>query len=107
MGMSCYKNEMGIDFATDMLRAIETDAAGSTKLPVSVIQAARRKLALLRAACDERSLKNWRSLDCEALPVATKPEGIIRLTEHYRMAFKLHFDVHPQTITITDIEKCH
>lgn len=105
--MPCYKNKMGIDFANEMLEGIETEDAGNTRLPVAVIKSARRKLAMLRAASDERSLRNWKSLDCEVLPVALDPRGSIRLCDQYRMTFEMSVGSQPQRITIMNIESLH
>src|SRR4051812_36581645 len=58
---------MDVVFADPQLALVETEDAGKTKLPVSVIQSARRKLTVLRAAIDDRSLRNWKSLHYEKL----------------------------------------
>ena len=47
---------------------IETDRAAETKLPMlSVINSFRDKMVVLRAAPDERTLRNWKSLHYEKL----------------------------------------
>ncbi len=48
---------MDVLFADECLALIETDDAGKTRLPVPVIKSARRKLTVLRAAPDDRSLR--------------------------------------------------
>jgi proteic killer suppression protein len=53
---------MDIEFADDRLALIETDRAADTKLPVAVIQTARLRLSMIRAAPDVRTMQNWKSL---------------------------------------------
>lgn len=98
---------MRIVFADDGLALIETDEAGATRLPVGVIKSARRKLTLLRAAIDDRSLRNWKSLHYEKLKGDRESQGSIRLNDQYRMVFELNEEAEPQTVTILKIEDYH
>ena len=52
---------MLVEFADDSLKLIETDEAAVTALPVAVIVDVRQRLAILRAAPDVSTLRNWRS----------------------------------------------
>lgn len=97
---------MVIIFSDPQLALIETDQAGLTQLPVSIIKSARRKLVVLRAAVDDRSLRNWKSLNYEKLQGDREGQRSIRLNDQYRMYFTL--DEHPKpTITILTIEDGH
>lgn len=98
---------MRIVFADAELAMIETDEAGATRLPVGVIKSARRKLTVLRAAIDDRSLRNWKSLHYEKLKGDREGQRSIRLNEQYRMVFKLDEETEPKTITIIGIEDYH
>jgi proteic killer suppression protein len=98
---------MRIVFAADELALIETDEAGATRLPVAVIRAARRKLTLLRAAIDDRSLRNWKSLRYEKLKGNRGDQRSIRINDQYRMVFRLDDEADPPTITILSIEDYH
>ena len=98
---------MRIVFADEKLAQIETDGAGSTRLPVSVIKSARRKLTVLRAAIDDRSLRNWKSLHYEKLQGDREGRRSIRLNDQYRMVFDLDEETEPQTITVLAIEDYH
>jgi proteic killer suppression protein len=98
---------MDVVFADPKLALIETDEAGKTKLPVSVIQSARRKLTVLRAAIDDRSLRNWKSLHYEKLKGDREGLRSIRLNDQYRMTFSLNETTNPQTVTIVAIEDYH
>lgn len=98
---------MRIVFADEGLALIETNKAGATRLPVGVIKSARRKLTVLRAAIDDRSLRNWKSLHYEKLKGDREGQRSIRLNDQYRMVFELDEKTEPQTITILAIEDYH
>lgn len=98
---------MKIVFADEALGLIETEEAGATRLPVAVIKSARRKLTVLRAAIDDRSLRNWKSLHYEKLRGNRDGQRSIRLNDQYRMVFELDEETSPQTATIISIEDYH
>jgi proteic killer suppression protein len=97
---------MEIVFADPKLALIEGDEAGQTKLPVAVIKSARRKLMVLRAAVDDRSLRNWKSLHYEKLKGDQDGRRSIRLNDQFRMVFTLS-QSEPVTATILAIEDYH
>ena len=94
-------------FGDSLLALIETKNAGRTKLPVSVIQSARRKLTVLRAAVDDRSLRNWKSLHYEKLKGNREGLRSIRVNDQYRMVITIDEGTNPQTVTIIAIEDYH
>ena len=98
---------MRIVFADQALELIETEEAGATRLPVTVIKSARRKLTVLRAAIDDRSLRNWKSLHYEKLKGDRDGQRSIRLNDQYRMVFELNEQTNPQTVTVLSIEDYH
>ena len=98
---------MEIEFADPTLALIETDEAGATRLPVAVIKSARRKLTVLRAATDDRTLRNWKSLHYEKLKGGREGERSIRINKQYRMVFTLDSETNPQTITVLAVEDYH
>jgi proteic killer suppression protein len=98
---------MLVDFDDPALGRIETEEAAKTKLPVAVIKSARRKLTVLRAAPDERALRNWKSLHYEKLKGGKAGERSIRLNDQYRMVFTLNEEANPPTVIITAIEDYH
>jgi proteic killer suppression protein len=98
---------MEVVFADPILALIETEQAGQTKLPVPVIKSARRKLTLLRAAPDDRSLRNWKSLHYEKLKGASDGKRSIRVNDQYRIVFTLDESTRPATATILAIEDYH
>ena len=98
---------MEIEFADPTLALIETDEAGATRLPVAVIKSARRKLTVLRAATDDRTLRNWKSLHYEKLKGGREGERSIRINKQYRMVFTLDSETDPQIITVLAVEDYH
>ncbi|WP_242414375.1 hypothetical protein [Sphingomonas panni] len=77
---------MDIEFTDPRLASIETGAAADTRLPVAVIQSARQRLSIIRAAPDLRSLYNWKSLGLQSEPnsnyhlVALLPQWAITIS---------------------------
>lgn len=98
---------MEIEFADSSLALIETDQAGMTGLPVPVIKSARRKLIAMRAASNERALRNWKSLHYEKLKGDRDGQRSVRLNDKYRMVFVLDSDTEPQKATILSVEDYH
>ncbi len=95
---------MRIAYADTTLALIETDQAGMTRLPVAVIKSARRRLTTLRAARDDRSLRNWKSLHYETMKGNREGQKSVRVNDQYRMVFNLDEETDPQTITVLTIE---
>ena len=99
---------MNIVFADKKLALIETDQAGEIQLSIGVIKSARRKLVVLRAAVDDRSLRNWKSLHYEKLKGDREGQRSIRINDQCRMIFLLDETAIPDaTITVLEIEDYH
>lgn len=88
---------MDIEYRDETLSLVETDRAAETKLPVSVINSLRKKLGIIRAATDERTLRNWKSLHYEKM---ANDERSIRLNDQYRLIFTLSTECSPNKVTI-------
>jgi proteic killer suppression protein len=99
---------MEVLYADERLAVVETDrAAIETKLPVSVIAAYRRKLVVIRAAPDERTLRNWKSLHYEKLHGDREGQRSIRINDQWRMVFTINTDRQPNRITVLAIQDYH
>lgn len=98
---------MDVLFSDPKLAAIETDEAGKTKLPIPVIKSARRKLTVIRAAIDERTLRDWKSLHYEKLQGEMEGYRSIRVNEKYRMVFLINTTTQPNAVTIISVEDYH
>ena len=98
---------MKVVFSDKQLELIETDRAGTLKLPVAVIGAARKKLHIIHNAPDERTLRNWKSLHYEKLSGKRKGQSSIRINDQWRFVVKLDTKLEPPTIHIISIEDYH
>lgn len=96
---------MEVEFADATLALVETDQVGTTRLSVSIIKSARRKLTILRAATDERALRNWKSLYYERLSEGRDGQRSVRLNDQFRLVFTLYEGTKPATIKILNIEE--
>ena len=91
---------MDVEFRDKALALIETDRAAETRLPISVINSLRQKLVVIRAAPDERTLRNWKSLHYEKM---AGEERSIRLNDQYRLIFTLNTECRPNKVTVLRI----
>ena len=98
---------MEVAFEDRRLGLVETDQASETRLPVAVILSARRKLNLIRAAPDERTLRNWKSLHYEKLQGNRSDQRSIRLNNQWRLVFRLDDQSSPHRVTVISIEDYH
>ncbi len=98
---------MDIEFQDHRLALIETGRAAETKLPFSVIKSCIQKLTVLRAAPDERTLRNWKSLRYEKLFGKREGQRSIRLNDQWRLVFTINTDLNPPKITILAVEDYH
>lgn len=88
---------MEIEFRDKTVALVETDKAPETRLPLAVINSLRDKLVFLRAAADERSLRNWKSLHYEKME---GEERSIRINKQFRLIFTIDTASRPNKITI-------
>lgn len=102
-----YIFTMIITFINKQFNKIETEEAASLKLPVNVIKTLRNKLAILRAAPDEQTLRNWKSLHYEKLKGDRKDQRSIKINDQWRMVFTIDNNTNPSTIMVIDIEDYH
>ena len=98
---------MDVHFSDPKLADVETDNAAKTKLPVAVIKSVRRKLTVLRAATDERTLREWKSLHYEKLHGDMEGYRSIRVNDKYRIVLQIDTEANPNVLTIFSIEDYH
>jgi proteic killer suppression protein len=97
---------MEIEFGDSGLAIIESERAGESRLPVAVIKSLRRKLVVIRAAPDERTLRNWKSLHYEKL-TGRPGEHSIRLNDQWRLVFAIDTASRPNRITVLRVDDYH
>jgi toxin HigB-1 len=88
---------MEIEFRDKTLALVETDRAAETRLSVSLINSMRQKFVVLRAAPDERTLRNWKSLHYEKME---GEERSIRLNKQFRLIFTIDTTCKPNRLTV-------
>ena len=98
---------MEVEFGENRLALVETDRAADTRLPISVIKSLRQKLVIIRAAPDERTLRNWRSLNYEKLEGERKGQRSIRINKQWRLIFTIDTKCRPNKITILGADDYH
>jgi proteic killer suppression protein len=96
---------MKIEFANARDALIRTDRAMELGLPVGVIKSAQNKLRFIEAAPDERTLRNWKSLEFKKLEGSETRQ--IRLNDQYRMHFLVDNTQVPPLVTVTFIGDPH
>jgi proteic killer suppression protein len=96
---------MKIEFRDKRLALIRTDRAHELGLPIGVVKACREKLIFIEAAPDERSLRNWRSLQFKKLEGSDERQ--VRINDQYRMRFLMDNNSNPPVVTITEIGDTH
>lgn len=97
---------MEVRYRDKKLALLETDRAAETRLPVAVIASFRKKLVVLVAAPDERTLRNWKSLHYEKLSGDRDGQRSIRLNAQWRLVFELD-ETSPPVINVISIEDYH
>ena len=98
---------MQIEYKNKDLAVLETEKAAETRLPISVITAFRKRLVVLRAAPDERTMRNWKSLHYEKLSGDREGQRSIRLNEKWRIVFELDSGTTPATLRILEVVDYH
>lgn len=98
---------MKIEFGDARLALIHTQRAHELGLPIAVIKAAREKLIFMADAPDERTLRNWRSLNYKRREGAKNEERQIRVNDQYRIIFTINTDCNPPVITVLEIGDPH
>lgn len=94
---------MKVRFGDDRLALVETNQAHRLKLPVQVVQVARRRIRFLREAQDERDLYSMVSLHYEKLTGVREGQRSIRLNDQWRILLEIDRDCQPLEIVILEI----
>lgn len=98
---------METEFRDKTLALLLTDRAAETKLPISVISSFRKKFGLIRAAPDERTLRNWKSLHYEKLRGDRDGQFSIKLNDQWRMVFIVNSECDPPKVLILEVVDYH
>ena len=77
------------------------------KWPIAVCMSLKQKVVILKAAPDERTLRNWKSLHYEKLKADLAGLRSIRLNKKYRLLFELSDGASGPKINVVDIDDYH
>lgn len=80
---------MEVAFDDSKLALVETEDAALTDLPVAVIRWLRTQLSLIRAAPDERTLRNWKSLGYDEGEALFGKGKSVSVPPNWRLYFRL------------------
>mgnify|MGYP001560198674 CR=1 FL=1 len=97
---------MEIEFQDARAALVETDRAAESRYPIEVINSLRQKFVVIRAAPDERTLRNWRSLHYEKLE-RPGDQRSIRINKQWRLVFTIDTKSRPNKITVLGVEDYH
>lgn len=98
---------MDVEFADEDLRRLHADPECKAGYSTEIIRAFRQKVQFLVAAPDERSIRNWRSLNYERLKGQRKHEWSIRLNGPWRLILQRRETDAGVTLILTGIEQYH
>jgi proteic killer suppression protein len=94
---------MKVRYGTEDLSLVETNQAHRLRLPVGVVQVARRRIRFLRQARDERDLYAMTSLHYEKLSGDREGQRSIRVNDKWRIVLEIDRDCDPLEIVILEI----
>jgi toxin HigB-1 len=97
---------MEVEFQDEAAALVETERATESRLPIEVINSLRQKLVVIRAAPDERTLRNWKSLHYEKLE-GPGDQRSIRINKKWRLVFTIDTKVRPNKITVLGVKDYH
>lgn len=98
---------MEIEFADKRLRHVETAEWFKSGVPADLIDGVRKRIFTIRAAPDERTLRNWKSLHFEKLLGDRKGFWSIRINARVRMVFEILRTTSGKCLRIHAIEDYH
>lgn len=95
---------MEIEYVDKRLALIETPRAADTMLPVAVIQTVRRRLPIIKAAPDVRTMLNWKSLGLRE-QTESAGEYFVSLSAQWMMILHIKEKNNAMTVVIRGIEE--
>jgi len=98
---------MEVQFASDDLSLLETEAGSHSKYAQAVIKAYRRRIQFIRSATDERDFCAMKSLHYEKLKGDRSHQWSMRLNDQWRLLLEIIPDSPKNTVRIVAIEDYH
>ena len=97
---------MEVQFREERLAKLETEA-GDGGYPPGVVKVFRRRIALIRAADDERVFYGLKSLHYEKLQGKRKHQRSMRINDQWRLILEFHEEGADRMVRVVGIEDYH
>lgn len=94
---------MKVRYDDDNLHLVETNQAHRLRLPVQVVQIARRRIRFLKEADDERDMYAMASLHYEKLQGRREGQRSIKLNDQWRLILTIDRECEPLELVIIEI----
>ena len=98
---------MEVQFASEDLFLLETEAGSHGKYAQAVIKAFRRRIQFIRSATDERDFYAMKSLHYEKLKGDKSDQRSMRLNDQWRLLLEIIPGIPKNTVRIIAIEDYH
>ncbi|MBI4320652.1 MAG: type II toxin-antitoxin system RelE/ParE family toxin [Chloroflexi bacterium] len=98
---------MEVRFLDDKLDRLETDTSYAAGFSRAIVTVFRKRMQFIRAATDERDLREMKSLHFEKLAGARKHQHSIRLNDQYRLIIEITSHSKRKVLNIISIEDYH
>lgn len=98
---------MEMQFRDSNLLEIEKDEGFNGGYSSGIAAKIRQRLRHIRAAVDERPLRNMKSLHFEKLKGSRSHQHSIRLNDQWRLIIELDKETDPKTVVIVGVEDYH
>ncbi|HEX8342969.1 MAG TPA: type II toxin-antitoxin system RelE/ParE family toxin [Tepidisphaeraceae bacterium] len=98
---------MQVRFADKRLQRLETDVAYRAGFGPEIVRAFRQRMALIRAAVDERAFYALKSLHYEKLKGDRARERSMRLNKQFRLVLRMEEAEGGRTVVVISVEDYH
>lgn len=98
---------MEIDFQTDELKRLKSDASFDAGYERGVVKAYRKRVQFIEASVDERDFYGLKSLHFEKLLGKRKGFFSMRLNDQWRLVLKFRKERTGKTVVVISIEDYH
>jgi toxin HigB-1 len=98
---------MEVEFGSDDLDKLETDARFTGGYPAGVVSSYRKRLQQIRAAPDERDFYALKGMHFEKLQGSRSHQRSMRLNDQFRLTMELHGKGSEKIVRVIAIEDYH
>jgi toxin HigB-1 len=96
---------MDVEFASESLDRLETDAGFSGGFTDPIVKAYRKRMQQIRAATDERTFYAFKSLHFEKLKGERQGQHSMRLNDRWRLIVELKGEAPNKRVRIVEISE--